>query len=74
MRVRLGVYADTSKKGLKTRLCPPEDEGVNIVCALVGINCFKIDHVAHDLEFIGNAVAAVHVARRAGHVQRLAAE
>ena len=41
--------------------------------AFVGVDGFQVHHVADDVEFVGNAVAAVHVAGRAGNLQRLAA-
>ena len=44
-----------------------------IVRAFVGVHGFQVDHVADDVVFVVDAVAAVHVARQAGDVQRLAA-
>ena len=41
--------------------------------ALVGVHGFKVDHVAHDLEVLGDAVATVHITRHPRHVQSLAA-
>ena len=46
---------------------------MHIVRAFVGVDGFQVDHVADHVVFVMNAVAAVHVARHAGDVQRLAA-
>ena len=50
-----------------------EDQGVDVVRALIGVDRLQIGGVAHHLEFGRDAVAAVHVARDAGDVERLAA-
>ncbi len=41
--------------------------------AFVGIHHFQIHHMADHAVFIRDAIAAQHVARHAGDVQRLAA-
>ncbi len=41
--------------------------------ALIGVHRLKVHHVPNDLEFLGNPVAAVHVAGVAGDVEGLAA-
>ena len=41
--------------------------------AFVGVDGFEVDHVTNDMVFVVNAVATVHVAGHAGHVQGLAA-
>ena len=46
---------------------------MHIVRAFIGINGFQVNHVANHVVFIMNTVAAVHVARHAGNVKRLAA-
>ena len=46
---------------------------MDVVCAFVGIDHLQIHHVTDDAEFVGNAVAAEHVARTARDVKRLAA-
>src|SRR5687767_12190853 len=51
----------------------PQDQGVDVVRALVGVHHLEVHHVADDAELIRDAVAAEHVARRAGDVERLAA-
>ena len=43
------------------------------MCAFVGVDCFQVDHVANDMVFVVNAVAAMHVARHPSHIQGLAA-
>ena len=45
---------------------------MHIMRALVGIHRLEVHHVAHDVIFLGNAVAAMHVARGTGDVQCLA--
>src|SRR5437762_6808235 len=49
-----------------------EDQRVDVVGALVGVHRFEVAHHAHDMEFVGDAVAAVHVAGDAGDVESLA--
>src|SRR5579872_3071288 len=46
------------------------DQGVNIVRALVGLHRLQIGHVAEDGVLIGNAVGAQDVAGHAGALQR----
>ena len=46
---------------------------MHVVCALVGIHCLQIHDVTNHVILIRNSVAAVHVARHAGDIQRLAA-
>ena len=46
---------------------------MNVVGAFVGVHAFQVHHMADDVVFIGNAVAAVHVAGDTGNVYRLAA-
>src|SRR5688572_6863399 len=60
-------------EGLDPGLRPAEDQGVDVVRALVGIDNFEIYHMADHAELVRDAVAAQHVARRARDVQRLAA-
>src|SRR5690349_7463131 len=60
-------------KSLDAGLCPAEDQGMNVVRALVGIHHLEIDDMAYDAILVRDAVAAVHVARGAGDVERLAA-
>jgi len=46
---------------------------MDVLGALVGIYRLEIDHVAHDMKFVGNAVSTVHVAADAGDIQCLEA-
>ena len=45
-----------------------QDERVYVVRTFVGVHRFKIHHVADDVVFIGDTVAAVHIACHAGNV------
>ena len=75
------LLSSTSKefivKALKKRLDPglrtTEDQRMDVMRALVSIHRFQIGDVAHDVEFVGNAVAAMHVTRDASDIQCLAA-
>src|SRR6056297_3337773 len=60
-------------EGLKPRLLASEDEGVNVVRALVGVHRLEVRHVPEDVVVLLDAVAAVHVARCPRDVERLAA-
>src|SRR6516162_1750133 len=46
---------------------------MNVVRAFVGIDRLEIQYVLDHVELIDDAVAAMHVARRARYLQRLAA-
>ena len=46
---------------------------MDVVRALIRVHGLKVRRMAHDLEALADAVAAVHVASLAGDVQRLAA-
>src|SRR5271166_6865450 len=58
---------------LQAGLRAPQYEGVDVVRAFVGVDRLQIGEVAHDAVFDLDAVAAMHVARRARDLQRLAA-
>src|SRR5260221_11409343 len=60
-------------EGLDTGDGASQDQGVDVVRALVGVDDLEVDHVADDAEFVRDAVAAEHVARHARDVERLAA-
>src|SRR5690606_17117946 len=62
-----------SEEGLKPGDCAAEDKGMHVMSAFVGVDGLEVDHVAHHLEILLDAVAAMHVARGPGDVQRLAA-
>jgi hypothetical protein len=52
---------------------PPKDQRVDVVRAFIGVDRLEVGGVAHHVELGRDAVAAVHVARGAGDLQRLAA-
>src|SRR5229473_2928419 len=68
-----GVRGRALEKRLNSRLRAPQDERVDVVRALVGVDGLEVAQHAHHVEFVGDAVAAVHVARDARDVERLAA-
>src|SRR5437773_2635395 len=51
----------------------PEDQGVDVVRAFVGVDHLEVDDMADDAELVRDAVAAEHVARGARDVECLAA-
>ena len=51
-----------SEEGLKPCLGPPEDKRMHIMRAFIGVDRFQVHHVAHDLVFFLDAIAAMHVA------------
>src|SRR5665213_1025790 len=51
----------------------PQDQGVDVVGAFVGVDRLQVRGVAHDMVLAGDAVAAVHIPRDAGNFQRFAA-
>src|SRR6516164_3973747 len=48
---------EESHKRLDAGLGAAENQGVNVVSALVGVHGFQIGEHAHHMEFFGNAVA-----------------
>src|ERR1043166_6010089 len=60
-----------SEKRLDPGLRAAEDQRVDVVRALVGVHGFQMAHHAHHVEFVRDAVAAVHVARRAQFPRQL---
>ena len=51
-----------------------QDEGVDVVRALVSVDSFKVHHVPDDVVLIMDAVAAEHVPRSASNSQGLACD
>ena len=51
------------EKSLQAGLRPAEDEGMHVMRALIGVDRLEIYDMADDMIFVGNAVAAMHVAR-----------
>src|SRR5471032_3453164 len=50
-----------------------EDQRMDVVRALVGVDRLEVHGVADHVILVGDTVAAVHVARDAGDIERLAA-
>ena len=42
------------------------------MCAFIGVDRLQINGMAHDMIFLRDAIAAMHIARGAGYIQRLA--
>ena len=59
-------------EGLDAGLGAAQDQGVDVVGALVGVDRLEVHDVADDVVLVGDAVAAVHVARHPRDVERLA--
>src|SRR5216684_7405131 len=55
------------------RLGTPQDQGMDVVSALIGVDRLEVHHVADHVVLVRDAVAAMHVAGGAGDVERLAA-
>jgi hypothetical protein len=52
------------------RRSAPENERTHIVRSLLGVHHLKVHQMARNAELIADAVAAPHVARHAGDVER----
>ena len=59
-----------ARESLQTGLCTPEDQRMHVVCAFVGVYRLKVNHVSHDMIFLGNPVTAMHIARSTSDGQR----
>ena len=53
--------SSVSREGLDAGDVPSQDEVVNIVGALVGLDRFKVSHVAHNGVLIENSIGTVNV-------------
>src|SRR5690606_27028297 len=73
LAMTIGAYYLLRREGLDAGLGAAQDEGVDVVGALIGIDRLQVHDMTDDMVFIRYAVAAVHVARHAGDVQGLAA-
>ena len=71
--VFLRLACASSIEGLQSRLCATQNERVHIVCTLICVNGFQVNHVTDHVVLVVNAVTAVHVARHASDVQSFAA-
>ncbi|MFT4707755.1 MAG: hypothetical protein ACI9PU_001598, partial [Ascidiaceihabitans sp.] len=49
------------KERLDTSLGTTQDQSMDVMRTLVGIDRFKVHHMTHHLEFTADAVAAVHI-------------
>ena len=58
---------------LETRLRSAEDQRMDVVSSFISVDRFEVHDVADDVKLVNDAVAAVHVAREPGDVERLAA-
>ena len=63
---------DSALKRRNPRYRAAQYQRMDIVCAFVCVDGFQVGGVADDLIFLADAVAAVHVARLPGDVERLA--
>ena len=48
-------------KGRDASYTPAKNEGVNIMCALVGVHCLQIHHMPDHMILVADAVAPQHV-------------
>src|SRR3712207_7520847 len=60
-----------SVERVNSRLRTAQNQRVDVVRALVGIDRLEVRHDPHDMEFIGDAVAAMHVASDARNIEGL---
>ena len=51
---------------------PTQNQSMHIMCAFIGVDRLQINGMSHDMIFLRDAIAAMHVARGAGNIQRLA--
>src|SRR5919197_6186923 len=58
-------------KGIKTSEAATQNQGVDFVRALVGVDRLQVQHVADDREFERNAAGAVDETRHTGDFERL---
>ena len=66
------LFPEGSAEGLNTGLTTAQNQGMDVVGAFVGVNCFQVHDVADNVVFICNTVTTVHTAGYAGDVQGLA--
>lgn len=70
---RLSGLTRAVRKMLNARLCTSEDQGMDIVRALVRIDDFQVHQVLGHAGLVRDPIAAEHVARGARNVERFAA-
>ena len=61
------------KESLQARDGAAKDQRMDVMRAFIGVDRFQILGVAHDVIFLGNPIAAMHVAGLTGNVEGLAA-
>src|SRR3954471_4310630 len=69
-KARPGVLSAESRNA---GLGAAEDQRVDVVRALVSVDGLQIDQMADDVKLVMDAVAAMHIAREAGDIERLSA-
>src|SRR5579885_2484188 len=60
--IKESAVSPLAGKSLNTSLRAAEDEGMNIMRALVRVDRLQVHHVANHVVLIGNAVRAMHIA------------
>src|SRR6516165_11918097 len=70
--VSAGRGGASSHKCLDTGLGTTQDQGVDVMRPLIGVDGLQIHENAHDVKFLSNAVGAMHVAGGTGNLERLA--
>lgn len=58
------------REGLDSSDVSSEDEGVDIGGSFIGVDGFKVHHVADDVVLINNTVSSKHISRLAGDIER----
>ena len=56
------------EKGLQICLGSPEDKGVNVMCALISINSFKVHEMPDNMKFINNTITPMHISRHSRYI------
>src|SRR5690606_32162323 len=65
---RIGEIISPWREGLNPGELTPENQPVDIVRALVGIDAFEIHHMMDDAVLAGDAVASQHITRRSSNL------
>ena len=67
---RTATRAFPSSKRRDPRNPATQDQSVDIMCTFIGVDRFKVHHVADHLIFPADAIAAMHVARLTRDIER----
>ncbi len=59
-------------EGLNAGLSASQDQGVDVVCALIGVDRLEVQHMAYHAVFVTHAITAMHVSGIARDLERLA--